>query len=218
MAKREKKLVYNYSPITFEYLYSEEARESPRELGVFLIPGNATDKEPPKTKKHQCAVFDERTDRWSIVEDYRNTPIYSKETGEEVIYDKLGSIPAGYVLKKKPGAAYKWDDEKGKWVKDSLLEVKLNVQKEINLINENKSKIINFKSRGFRVTAEFLAELNTAIILGEDSLGVNFKLLDKDNNLVNFEYSDLVELAKTIQIRNQKLLSAFEAKKRKMEA
>ncbi len=50
-------LVYHYHPETKEYLGSSEARESPLEPGVFLIPACATDQKPPTPGPNQIVVF-----------------------------------------------------------------------------------------------------------------------------------------------------------------
>lgn len=51
-------IVYNYSPITGIYSHRSEARESPLEPGVFLLPANATFTPVPDVGKDQVAVFD----------------------------------------------------------------------------------------------------------------------------------------------------------------
>lgn len=51
------KTIYHFDPSTGAFLYSEAARESPREPGVFFVPANATDLAPPACGGGQRAVF-----------------------------------------------------------------------------------------------------------------------------------------------------------------
>jgi len=39
--------IYHYNPITFDFIYTGTADESPLEPGVFLVPAHATNIEPP---------------------------------------------------------------------------------------------------------------------------------------------------------------------------
>jgi hypothetical protein len=56
--------VFNYNPDTGEFVSESEADESPLEPGVFLIPANATDLEPPSYGPGERAVFAEG--KWSV--------------------------------------------------------------------------------------------------------------------------------------------------------
>ena len=56
--------VFNYNPDTGEFVSESEADESPLEPGVFLIPANATDIEPPSYGPGRRAVFADG--KWSI--------------------------------------------------------------------------------------------------------------------------------------------------------
>ncbi|MGE5553289.1 MAG: tail fiber assembly protein [Betaproteobacteria bacterium] len=49
--------IYHYHPETGEYLGESEARESPLEPGVFLLPAHATFEAPPEAGPGQVAVF-----------------------------------------------------------------------------------------------------------------------------------------------------------------
>ncbi|MDI6872581.1 MAG: tail fiber assembly protein [Bacillota bacterium] len=57
--------VYHYSE-TGEYLGESEARESPLEPGVYLIPAHATDQAPPKPGPNQVPVF--TNGAWTLVD------------------------------------------------------------------------------------------------------------------------------------------------------
>lgn len=59
------KQVYSFHPETREYMGPEVADESPLEPGVWLIPANATEIEPPVVPAGKAAVFG--TDRWLLV-------------------------------------------------------------------------------------------------------------------------------------------------------
>lgn len=59
--------VYHYHPETNEFLGEGLADESPLEPGVYLIPAQATVKEPPRTiKPSQYVVFD--GENWVVYE------------------------------------------------------------------------------------------------------------------------------------------------------
>lgn len=137
-------LVYNYSPVDFTYIDSEEAFESPLEKGVFLIPANATDVEPPKTKTNEIAVFDTKKQKWSVTPDYRGT-VYDKQTGEPTEITELGKISEGYTPKAPKSEYDVWNEEKQKWEYSVLKE--LEEAKKIKLA-ENEDLLIEKQSNG----------------------------------------------------------------------
>lgn len=59
-------MIYNYHPISGEYIGESEADESPLEPGVFLIPAFATTIEPPPAVEGKKRVFSNET--WSLVD------------------------------------------------------------------------------------------------------------------------------------------------------
>jgi hypothetical protein len=212
MAKIDKKIIYNYSPETGEFLYESEARESPREPGVYLIPAFATEIEPPKLKKpNTVAIFNEETGRWNTKEDYRNTSIYSKETGEIVCVTEIGPLPKNLTTIKKPGPQYIWSEKENNWIEDN--DILIAQQLEANIHNyRNKSNApIKFNNALFSV--DLIPEIALALSLSE--FPKTFTLLDNDFEIHEFNREQLEELAKGFQDRKQKLNKNFIAKKRK---
>ena len=124
------KMIYNYSPVTGEYIGSEEAQFSPLEPDVILMPAHATEIEPPEVSGKKVAVF--ANGAWGVVKDLRGThfwmPDYSMhyqnklgdlpdgattvepenhigesywlEDGSQHVMDKLGPMPEGVFLEK----------------------------------------------------------------------------------------------------------------------
>ena len=86
------KTIYNYNPGTYEFLGTSEARPSPHEPGVFLIPAHATEIEAPKFEKHEVAVFNPATQVWSIQPDYRNEKRYNTADGSEFLVSQIGPL------------------------------------------------------------------------------------------------------------------------------
>lgn len=92
-------LIYNYNPITFEYIDSSEAALDPMATkregkDVWLVPANATLLKPPKTTKYKTTVFENGT--WVIKDDYRGEYICNDSL--DVIYvEQIGEIPEGYI-------------------------------------------------------------------------------------------------------------------------
>lgn len=62
------KTIYNYHPLTKEYLDSCEADPSPLEPGKFLIPSDSTELPPPIIPNGKAAIFN---GSWILVDDFR---------------------------------------------------------------------------------------------------------------------------------------------------
>jgi hypothetical protein len=85
--------VYNYDPVTKEFLSVEEADKSPLEPDVYLFPANSTTvAAPTELEEHKTPCFNTETKQWSIVDDYREVKLYSKET-KEIVFAALGQTP-----------------------------------------------------------------------------------------------------------------------------
>lgn len=63
--------IYNYDRETKEFLGSSDARISPLDEKVFLIPANATETKPPIEPLNKKALFD--GNEWLLVDDFRGT-------------------------------------------------------------------------------------------------------------------------------------------------
>ena len=92
-------LIYNYDKKTKEYIGYSNAELDPEETNiqgkdVYLVPANATLKEPPNVKQNQIQVF--RND-WYIEPDYRGQYMVDDEMQPTEIKD-IGDLPLGYVL------------------------------------------------------------------------------------------------------------------------
>ena len=101
--------IYNYHPITKEFLSESTADESPLEPGVFLIPANATRIIPPEIGENQTAVFE--NNEWVIKPDFRGKIVYKKSDLSEIIIQEIGEIPLDMLesLPVKPNEFSAWD-------------------------------------------------------------------------------------------------------------
>ena len=107
--------IYFYNPITFEYLYSEDATLDPAEWEinhqeVYLIPADATTAKPPKTAANQVAVYDVKNGGWNKEPDYRG--LYAiNETMHPALISVIGALPAGYIAITEAEALKLLEDE-----------------------------------------------------------------------------------------------------------
>ncbi len=65
-----RKTAYCFSPVTGEYLGAEAAQPSPLEVDTYLLPANATFKEPPCANTGETAVWS--GGGWTIKRDWRD--------------------------------------------------------------------------------------------------------------------------------------------------
>lgn len=93
--------IYNYSPITFEYLGSQNADLDPEESkrqgkNVYLIPANATTIKPPANKVDYARLF--INNAWEYEHDYRANCYMVDSILNVFDITKIGDIPEGYIL------------------------------------------------------------------------------------------------------------------------
>jgi len=109
--------IYHFDAVTNEYIGSDIADLDPIENKP-IIPAYATlITIPSSIPTGSMAMFDIKTDTWTIVEDHRGK-IYDTTTGAESMFDKLGALPAGKVDVAPPDAMSKWDSTLSNWVAD----------------------------------------------------------------------------------------------------
>lgn len=106
--------IYNYHPVTREYISEGEARPDPVTIGEFLIPANATQVTPPMPTLGKARVFD---GTWSQVEDHRGETFWNMTTLKSLVVEVLGSLPAGWTELPMPDNESKWNGSA--WVPDT---------------------------------------------------------------------------------------------------
>ena len=76
-------IVYNYNATTGIYSHKSEARESPLEPGVFLLPANATFEEAPKVGGDQVAAW--LGDEWVVLDRPTETPAALAQPPDDLV-------------------------------------------------------------------------------------------------------------------------------------
>ncbi|UXC37198.1 tail fiber assembly protein [Cupriavidus gilardii] len=125
--------IYNYHPITGEYLSAGVADENPLDANDPIVPGFATPVRPPAIPDGMAAVYKSQfgtvpqnwpEGAWSLVRDYRAAPLYRTEDGAVYLFDGtfhgLGELPAGVTEVPRPSASHVWRN--GAWEGDEALE------------------------------------------------------------------------------------------------
>lgn len=84
---------HQYHPSTFEFIGSDEAMESPLEPGQYLIPANATTVAPGEVPQGSAALWNEQSQTWKLVPDYRGDTYWDTATGEKHVIDELEQTP-----------------------------------------------------------------------------------------------------------------------------
>ena len=114
------KQVYQYDQNTKEYVGKCFVQESPLEPGVWLIPSNTTEIEPPEVGQYQKQVFNAEINQWEIKPDYRNVKAYStapENIGQEINLE-LGQDLVNATLIQPPQLTKYYEElkwENGNW-------------------------------------------------------------------------------------------------------
>lgn len=89
--------IYHFDQDTLEFLGTSEARKSPREKDVYLLPAHATFIKPieKKLKENEALVFDLKKENWYVVPDFRGVTYWTKDGVEHKIENLNEKIPEG---------------------------------------------------------------------------------------------------------------------------
>lgn len=135
-------LIYTYDPQSGEYIGSREARPSPLEPGVYLVPANATAVAPPDAQDGCARVW--TGSAWEQVEDHRGETVYSTATGEVVPITTPGPLPDG-VTALVPGPCPIWDAEAAAWITDTdALAAAVRAERDARLAASDKTQLPDF--------------------------------------------------------------------------
>ncbi|MDA5192798.1 tail fiber assembly protein [Govanella unica] len=85
-------LVYNYHPMTGEYLSTAKADPDPLEKGNWLIPAHATTEKPPSRRGKKVAVYH---DGWALCEDTRGQTYWLPDGSRHEIQTLGQALPDG---------------------------------------------------------------------------------------------------------------------------
>lgn len=115
--------IYNYDPLTFEYISAQNADLDPEETkrqgkNIYLIPAFATLMEPPAKKERKTRIFNENS--WEIVDDFRGLYMVNSDM-QPLKVEQIGALPDGYTPATEEQAQKILEDDLFYIVKDGKL-------------------------------------------------------------------------------------------------
>lgn len=88
--------------------------------GSYLIPRLCVIAEKPKEKKNFIPQWSGNV--WKYIEDHRGETVYSKKTGEVVVINELGVLPATVTTIPCPDIYHQWSDKTNNWIEKADAE------------------------------------------------------------------------------------------------
>ncbi|AVH83694.1 MULTISPECIES: tail fiber assembly protein [Citrobacter] len=168
--------LYNLRADTNEYIGKCEGF-IPANTG---LPAYSTNISPPPAKAGFVAVFNLKSEKWSLVEDHRGKIVYDIQTGKATTIDQLGKLPDDVVSVAPEGHFVKWDG--AQWVHDTDAENKhllmLAEQEKINLLAVATSAIAPLQDA---VDLGMATKVETALLLEWKKYRVLLNRVDTSN-------------------------------------
>ena len=104
------------------YLCTTAADRDPMVENNWLIPAGCVETAPPQAGKNQTAQWQEESQTWRIIPDYRGQTAYRTDTWQHdgIAADTVtepGALPAGLTIEPPPSSLHTWDGKA--WVLDA---------------------------------------------------------------------------------------------------
>ena len=104
------------------YLCTTVADRDPLDENNWLIPAGCVETAPPETGKNQTAQWQQDSQTWSIIPDYRGQTAYRTDTWQHdgIAADTVtepGELPEGLTIEPPPSSLHTWDGKA--WVLDA---------------------------------------------------------------------------------------------------
>ena len=104
------------------YLCTTVADRDPLDENNWLIPAGCVETAPPETGKNQAAQWQQESQTWRIIPDYRGQTAYRTDTWQHdgIAADTVtepGELPAGLTIEPPPSSLHTWDGKA--WVLDA---------------------------------------------------------------------------------------------------
>lgn len=179
-------IFYTYDENTKEFTGTQNSFIDPLETkkqgkNVYLVPANATDKKPLKTKENQAVIFNGT--EWVIIADYRNKTYYLGTEPHEM--KELGDLPKGATF--EPVEPEKTLDE---LKSEKLSELTVITSKFDNQL-VNTGMIIK-SSLGFSINADLRSQNNLRGLITVGVEPVNFVTADNSVKSLSIEQLNIL--------------------------
>ena len=174
-------IFYTYDEKTKEYVGTQNGFIDPLETkkqgkNVYLVPANATDKKPLKTKENQAVIFN--GSEWEFIADYRNKTYYIGTEQHEM--KELGDLPKGATF--EPVEPEKTLEE----LKSEKLSELTAITSKFDNQLVNTDMIIK-SSLGFSINADLRSQNNLRGLIAVGVEPVNFVTADNSDQSLSIE-------------------------------
>lgn len=192
--------IYNYHPVTGEYLNSTYADESPAEAGEFLIPKHATAIAPLEAGAGQVSVFSDGA--WSLLPDHRGSVWYDP-AGNSVEISEIGNPDQALSQQLPPAIALARDQT----ARCNALSGAYNteIQRDVPYM-------------GTEFQADDASQIALTKVLAAGSVPDGFFWLDVRNAQIPMSYAVLQGLASAILVQGQAAFAKLQMLKSQVRA
>ena len=135
-------LEYYFKEGTKEFISSGECAKSPREDNKDVLSANGTFVEPPTVPENKATVFNDVTEEWGLVDDFRGTIYYEEDGTKKEITELNVVVPTENTLTEPPTELHKPHWTGAVWEEGTLLylDVPIVSKAEVDSITTGKIK------------------------------------------------------------------------------
>ena len=175
-------VIYKYDTISGELLQAIPVEAD----NHYVVPGYHTTIKPLEAKENFAICFNQTTQSWEYIPDYRGRKAWSTKTGLPLV---VFNLKVENATDKEPAAYSKWDNKKSKWVPDEKKLEEARKAKLLELTNyfllKQDSLSVNVEGVG-EVNSGYTAYLNImALISQANGQDVDFMLYNNTTVKVN---------------------------------